>query len=554
MSKRKRHQRTKIAASGAAPVTERQLDIGQILWNQHRGYAYNHSNVAVNDHTVLGLTAVWCAVNVLANSLASLGVGVYERDGFSKIPVHDDPINDILNVTPDGETTAIRFKQAQWLQVFTRGNSYSEIEFGLISGKPLALHLSQPGHIRPTRDSKGKLWYEQESGPTLPPRKVLHFAGLGWDGVQGYSPVTIARETLGLGLVSQEFAARLYGSGHHINGIIEIPGKLSPDAMDKLRVDLAKLHQGPDGAGSLAIFEQGMKFNPTSFAPKDAEFLASRQFQVVEVSRLYNVPPHKLHELGGATFSNVEELNIDFYQSSLMPWVEMAEQEYNLKLLGQGERRSRLIESNLRTLLRGNAAARSAMYTTLWNMGALTPNEVRAYENMNPIPGGDRTFVQVNMAPIASEQPQEQPPAELPEESPQPQPVDASTDRATEAVRAVVAQAVSRLVTRECKAIRHALKRPESLVSWVDDYYVEHHEFMRGQLAPVLTAYAAVTGLEIDADNVTRDVVDTSRAKLLEVAKSCIEESDLIDSVGRLLDTWEQEKTGEIVSTLEVNA
>ena len=112
------------------------------------------------------------------------------------------------------------------------------------------------------------------------------------------------------------------------------------------------------------------------------------------------MPPHKLKDLERATFSNIEEQNIDFVQDTLMPWIVSYEQVINWKLIGRNNSRQ-FYKVNLNGLMRGDAASRAAYYNTRFNMGTLSINEIRAFEDENGIGAdGDKYFMQTSMATI----------------------------------------------------------------------------------------------------------------------------------------------------------
>ena len=144
-----------------------------------------------------------------------------------------------------------------------------------------------------------------------------------------------------------------------------------------------------------------MKFHPVTMSMRDAQFIESMNFSVLEIARIFNVPPHKIQDLSRATFSNIEHLSREFYMASLVPWITRIEATMNLCLLTQADRDAGLyIRHNADGLLRGDLATRSESYAKQIGAGVMTPNEGRALEDRPPLPGGERLFMPSNTMPI----------------------------------------------------------------------------------------------------------------------------------------------------------
>ena len=166
---------------------------------------------------------------------------------------------------------------------------------------------------------------------------------------------------------------------------------------------MESLYTGTGNMARVAFLQEGMKFEPFTIPPDDAQFLETRVHGVRDVCRIFHVPPHKLADLADATFSNVEEQNIEYVTDCLGPWLVAWEQELHWKLLLPGERPQFYPEFVVEGLLRGNAQARAAFYKDLFYIGVLSINDIRRLENLNPIgTEGDVHYVPVNMQPAGS--------------------------------------------------------------------------------------------------------------------------------------------------------
>jgi HK97 family phage portal protein len=191
--------------------------------------------------------------------------------------------------------------------------------------------------------------------------------------------------------------------GQPIRGIITAETTFKNDQQARqVRSRWGEAWNDAKNGDGIAIFEGGdMKFHPVTMSMRDAQFIESMNFSVLEICRIFNVPPHKVQDLSRATFSNIEHLSREFYMATLVPWITRLEATLNRCLLTEGDRAAGLyLRHNADGLLRGDLATRSASYAQQITNGVLTPNEARMLEDRPPMEGGDRLFFPVNLAPI----------------------------------------------------------------------------------------------------------------------------------------------------------
>jgi HK97 family phage portal protein len=183
---------------------------------------------------------------------------------------------------------------------------------------------------------------------------------------------------------------------------------------DKAQANLLKswneLHKGLRGSHTMGVLEEGMEIATIPVNHRDLQFLELRKFQLEEIARIYRVPLHLIQSLDRATNNNIEHQAIDFVMHTIRPWCVRIERRLNKCLFGPREGQRYFAEFNLDSLLRGDAASRAAFYSGLRNIGAITANEIRAKENMNPHPNpaADELYVQGAMVPLGTT-PQEVP-------------------------------------------------------------------------------------------------------------------------------------------------
>jgi HK97 family phage portal protein len=378
----------------------------KLSWGGLVSTASTRSRVTVTPTGALGLTAVYAAINCIATDVSTLPLEVWKRRrSGGRDRVTDHKIDYLLGVSTDNETPANRFEQSLVGHALGWGNGYAEIEYES-NGQVKGLYLLDPAQTRPDRRPQDKRLFYRSGNSTLPPWRMLHIAGFGYDGLQGYSPINLAREAIGLGIAAEQFGAAFFGNSAKPSGVLETPLKLSPQAIANLRESWERMHQGGENAARTAILEQGMKWNSTMIPPEDAQFLETRKFQVLEVARLFRIPPHKIGDYSQSHLANIEAANLDYLQTTILPWCLSIEQELNRKLFTEAERRQGyFVCHDTSVLLRADSKTRGDMYRTLRELGAITPNEIREREGLNPIAaedGGDLFLVQGQYVPLES--------------------------------------------------------------------------------------------------------------------------------------------------------
>jgi HK97 family phage portal protein len=360
-----------------------------------------HSGAEIDEDRALAISAVFACVRLLSDAVSLVPWRLYEHrrdDGRNLLA--DDPLDRALHVQPNPEMPSMQWKGTMLSHALLWGNGYSEIEETRgqdgVNLWPLA-----PDRVTPTRDENGRLVYEvyQSAGNTvrLPPERVFHLRGLGFDGIVGYSVIRMARESLGLTLAAEKFGSSFFGGGARFGGMVKLE---QATLDDKARGELGKLLDDHTKHGSTIILPQGVEWVQNTIPPDDAQFLETRKFQVVEIARWFGIPPHKLQSLDRSTYNNIEHQSIEFVQDAVLPWVVRMEQEADMKLLGKQKRRRQYTKMNLDALSRGDAVSRGQAHALARQWGWKSANDVRRDEDDNPIPdGGDEYLVQVNMIP-----------------------------------------------------------------------------------------------------------------------------------------------------------
>lgn len=367
------------------------------------------SGAMVNQRSAMQISAVYACVRVLAESIAGLPLHVYQcgKNGSREKAV-EHPLYFLLHDEPNPEMTSFVFRETLMTHLLLWGNAYAQIiRDG--RGQVIALYPLMPDRMRVDRDENGQIYYRYQLGADeshldkagtvdLSPKDVLHIPALGFDGLVGYSPIAMARNSIGMAIACEDFGASFFRNGTAPSGVLEHPGVLKNS--EKLRAAWEAQYGGSRNSGRVAVLEEGMKFNPIAIPPEQAQFLETRKFQVDEIARIFHVPPHMIGDLERSTFSNIEQQSLEFVKYTLNPWVCRWEQALTRSLLSPKEKREYSIKFNVDGLLRGDYQSRMNGYAVGRQNGWMSANDIRELENMDKISeeqGGDLYLVNGNM-------------------------------------------------------------------------------------------------------------------------------------------------------------
>lgn len=470
------------------------------VWAALVGESSTTTGRGVSPGNSLRSTAVYAAVRVVAEGVAALPLITYQRQGRARRRADEHPLFPVLHEQPNPQTTSLVFFETLMGQVLLWGNAYAEIFRDGMDGpiQGLVPLMSSRMEVKRATDGDIAYHYRTESGDMvwLPPERVLHVPGLGFDGLVGKSPIQLARESVGLSLATEEFGAAFFGRGTQMSGMLEHPAHLGDKAYNRLKRDWAAKHAGLSNAHSVGILEEGMKFSPTSIPPEDAQFLETRKFQVNEIARIFRVPPHMIGDLDRATFSNVEQQSIDFVVHTLRPWLKRWEQTIRVKLFSPAERQAGFYsEFLIDGLLRGDTKSRFESYAIARQWGWMSADDIREKENQNPLPDGQGEIylVPLNMVPAdqASEPAQESEPP--PDRTDHNIKLTRQLDqriRVRDSHRPVFLAAANRLVTKEVKRIRSNGLRAKDWNEWAEKFYHDHRGAVVAAMGPPIESMA----------------------------------------------------------------
>ena len=366
----------------------------------------------VTERTAMQNTAVYACVRILAESLAALPLHLYQlTNDDGKRRVNDHPLSFLLHDAPNPEMTSFIFRETMMNHLLLWGNAYAQI-IRNGQGQITGLYPLIPYRMDVNRAHNGELYYtytrnyddyqakDESKQVILLSDEVLHIAGLGFDGLIGYSPIAMAKNAIGLSLAAEQYGSTFFKNDATPGGILEHPNVVKDP--ERLRKSWQSQFSGPSGH-SIAVLEEGMTFHQLSIPPDQAQFLDTRKFQLDEIARIFRIPPHMIGDLERSTFSNIEQQSLEFVKYTLNPWCVRWEQAMNQQLLSKEEQGRYFVKFNVDGLMRGDYQSRMNGYAIGRQNGWLSANDIRELEDLNKIPaedGGDEYLVNGNMLPV----------------------------------------------------------------------------------------------------------------------------------------------------------
>lgn len=367
------------------------------LWSLNG--AITGSGEQVDEESALTYSAVWNAVWLISSTIGTLPLHLMEKKDKKKQYSESENLYRVMHDKANPFMTAANFRMTQKAHVLTWGNGYAEIVRNKL-GDIVELWPIAPNRIIDIKMIENNLWYfikVDSETIALPRERILHLHGLGFDGFVGYSPIAMARKSIGLSMAMETFGENYFGQGTHPGVIVSHPGQLSEKAHKNLKNSLTDTYSGLGQSHRLMLLEDSMKIEKIGIPPEDSQFLQSRQHQVTDVARWFNLPPHKLKDLTRSSFNNIESEQISFVVESILPWLVLDEQEYNMQLLNLSQQRRKLyFKHSVEGLLRGSSKDRAEFYKNMFQVG-MSINQILEKEDMNPV---DHDFADVPWVPL----------------------------------------------------------------------------------------------------------------------------------------------------------
>lgn len=346
---------------------------------------------ASNAHSV---AAVFACLRVIAETVASLPLHVLERTaGGGKRVARELPLYRQLHAQPNAWQTSFEWREQAVFHVGLWGDAFSELKAGEI--QPL-----HPSRMKVERIENGRLRYKyrEQSGKEsiYANEQILQIRGPSDDGVNGLRVVEECKDAIALARACELHGARFFAAGARPGFVLSTDGQLNAEAREALRSQWDKRHGGVGNSHNTAVLTGGLKpYEIPQISNNDAQFLELRRYQLEEIARLFRCPGWLL----GITASTPQS-EMEFVTHTILPWLRRFESAFMRDLIEDDDRY--LIEFDVRGLLRGDSASRSAYYRSMWDIGVLSTDDIRELENMDPVEGGDVRYRPLNMGTLGA--------------------------------------------------------------------------------------------------------------------------------------------------------
>lgn len=359
----------------------------------------------VDPQRASGLATAGACISIISQALAAVPLNVYRRsENGGRERATDYPLHSVLHDASNGTMTAFEARETLLASLLVTGNAYAALDWNT-RGQVTGMLPLDPGRVAVERLESGRLRYrvtERNGGVRIYLQdEILHVRyRLARDGVMGLSPVQLARETFNLALTQQDAAAGLASKGNRPSGALVFPNALGgagkDQALDKLKAKI----EANTLTSNVLVLDGGAEWKSFSMTPHDAEFLESRKLTNLDICRIWGVPPTVAGILDHGTYSNVEAESRALVVRCLAPMARRIEQAMNVALLPTESRKLLFVEHDLAGLLRGDMKARYESYRIGREWGWLSPNEIRGWENLPKIDGGEEYLSPLNMVPL----------------------------------------------------------------------------------------------------------------------------------------------------------
>lgn len=386
---------TQPAGGGVIITTAKQLEEAMV------GALNSASGVSVNATTAMRSSAVYGSVRIISGAVATIPLHVKRRvSDRERKDMSEHPLWKILRRKPNGWQTPSQFRKMLQAHLLLRGNAYALI----VRSRRDVLQLipMHPDRVRCDQENDLSLvyTYTRRDGREIRLRQeeVFHLVGLTLDGVHGVSPITYARESIGLALAMENHGATMFRNGAKVGSVLKHPGRLGPEGLEFLKSSLDDYRSGGSSEGKDLILEEGMSIEAIGMTSEDAQFIESRQFSRSDIAMFFGVPPSMLGDNTGSDSNwgtGLEQKSLGFVTYTLEDHLTTWEETINRDLVTEDDIYARF---NRAALVKGDIKARWEAYVKALQWGVLSPNDVRALEDENPRDGGDVYYDPPNTA------------------------------------------------------------------------------------------------------------------------------------------------------------
>jgi len=350
----------------------------------------------VNAQNALELSDVLTCVRVIAESVASLPLSIYEETDSGGQKAKDHPLEELLRWQPNPEMTSYDLRMWMMIDALLRGNGSAQIiRDG--SGKILELWPLYSSKLNAERSSTGEVIYNypdpdknnKDGKVYLPADEVLLIRTFSSNELFSPSLIDTASGMFSASKAAEDYTREFFQNGTTLSGVIEFPTEMDEETFQRLKEDWSETYTGDGNRHKTPILEGGAKFSPLVLNHTETQLLEARKYNRSQIAGLFRVPAHLINDLEKATFSNIEHQDLGFVKHTLRPWMCNWEQKLRQTLLTPEEKKTYYFKHNTNDLLRGDLESRFKAYSSGIQGGFLSPNDVRRKEDERTYDAGE---------------------------------------------------------------------------------------------------------------------------------------------------------------------
>lgn len=352
---------------------------------------------------------VYTCIKIRAETLGKLPLKIHmEQNGRRRQAEHY--LYPLMKLRPNPYMSPTDFWKCLETQRQIYGNAYAWLDIapsGRIAGfyplnsTQMRIYVDDMGLL----SSKNSVWYVYTDNTgkqyKIMPDELLHFKGLSTNGIAGMSMIETLRMSIENAKAASTFLNNSYKSGMQTSGIVQYVGDINQAAMETFRKSWEAMSSGLKNANRISLMPIGYKYEPIALKLTDAQFLENTKLTIQQLTAAFGIKLHQVNYLEKSSYASTSEANREFYIDTLMADLKMYEDELGYKLFTNEEiARGYYVKFNADVIMRGDTKTRYEAYAQAIQNGFKTPNEIRALEEDEPLPGGDQLLVNGTMVPI----------------------------------------------------------------------------------------------------------------------------------------------------------
>lgn len=474
----------------------------------------------VNHDSALRLPAYFSAIRVISEDIGKTPLPLYtgDRQHNKRSKAVENPLYNLIRYRPNPDMSSQLFREllVQW--AFGWGGGVAEIQWNNNRTQPVNFWPIHPSRVTIERNDADEKIYKVHNDrgkpTTLAAQDVLHIRGFG-DSENGYSLAAYIAETIGLGLAASEFGASFLGNAMRPSGYLASEVPIEEAEANELRRVWREAYSGSGEVGKTPVLSGAIKWNNITVRPDEAQYIETVKHNLEDIARAVRLHPSKIGDISSRQ-ANLEHAAIEHVGDGLMPWALRIEDEINYKVFGNDP--TIFVEHNFDALLRADVKTRNEVYNMQFRNGRTSVDEIRARENLNPLPDnqGSEYYVTADLVPLSMLEELATRPrdnrsrvnddsGQRREASDTTQIIASATDNNLDALavwRPTMESIVKRSMAKEAVATRKAVKKngyqTKGLSSWAEDFYAKQQQEYIANLTPVCEGYCMTAGVQFD--------------------------------------------------------